>query len=306
MLFLIPNLCSFRSIGYRHQIPTVLLSSKLQTLTVRNLYRYWDNIQNVPIINLTVWEISLKQLHRLFFCTPMLKYLNVHLIFMHSSSVDDNTDYSHYYTTNLQKIVIHFFNGIFQDFKMFVKQTPSLKSLTISSRVETLIDAYGWQDLITISLPYLKTFKFEFTYVLENNDNIIIDKFKQFQNSFWLDQHHWYTEYVLDRYSAYIYTIPYISNTYILTPYTNRYSNKLINNFNKFNNVTNLILYQKTMKNKYEFYFSNVESLILENELKSSKYCEDRFLHEEHVLSLKMIINVNISSKCRIRYIPKI
>jgi len=69
--------------------------------------------------------------------------------------------------------------------------------------------------------------------------------------------------------------------------------------------VTNLILYQKTIKNKCEFYFSNVESLILENELKPPECREDRYLDEEHFPSLKMIMNLNnlkhltISSKCK-------
>jgi hypothetical protein len=147
---------------------------------------------------------------------------------------------------------------------MFIKQAPNLQNLTISSKVSSMIDAYGWQDLIKTSLPFLNIFKFKFVYSHKDNDNnIIMNKFQQFQNKFCQDEHHWYTEYVLDTDSAYIYTLPYISNTYTLTPYTNRHSNGFINDFNKFRNVTNLILYQKAMRTNCEFYFSNVESLIL-------------------------------------------
>ncbi len=59
------------------------------------------------------------------------------------------------------------------------------------------------------------------------------------------------------------------------------------------------------MKKECEFYFSNVESLTLEDELKSSEYFEDWYLYEEHVQSLEIIVNLNnlkhlnISSECR-------
>ena len=60
-------------------------------------------------------------------------------------------------------------------------------------------------------------FHFHFTFSLRNEENDILNKFEQFQIDFWHKQHHWYTEY-----SAVIYIIPYLLDTYTLKPHTKR------------------------------------------------------------------------------------
>ncbi|CAF0985946.1 unnamed protein product [Rotaria sp. Silwood1] len=259
----------------------------------------------------------LNELYELFSYIPMLKYLNIHNVWTYFEGYisKNNTISNRRCAINLQKIIINNFQHEFQDFKIFVEQTPNIKYLTICSNDKTMIDAYNWQTLIITSLSYLISFKFKFIYSRkddddDDNNNTIIDKFEQFQSNFWQDQHFWNTEYVLDKNLAYVYTIPYISDTYMLTPYTNRYCKKSINTLNIFNNVTNLILYEKIIRDKCEFYFSNVESLTLENVTDTLEYNNNYFLCVEHVQFLKTIVNLinlkhlNISSKCNIDVSP--
>ncbi|CAF3802779.1 unnamed protein product [Rotaria sp. Silwood1] len=112
---------------------------------------------------------------------------------------------NHRYENNLKKIIINDFQQEFQYFKIF-----------------------NWQNLIITSLPYLNNFEFKFICSCKD-DNTIINKFEQFQTSFWQEQHFWNTEYILNNDLAYIFTIPYSSNTYVLTSSTNRFYKKLIN-----------------------------------------------------------------------------
>ncbi|CAF1289709.1 unnamed protein product [Rotaria sordida] len=142
---------------------------------------------------------------------------------------------------------------------------PNLKSLILSiSQNQSIIDAYQSEHLIKSTLPYLDIFRFNFHCDLEENkDDAIVNKFKQFQSDFWQEEHHWYTEYVINKYSAWIYTIPYLSNKYVAHIDDIRYSNNLINNVNTFGNVADLTLDDDSPTKNCQFYFSNVTSLIL-------------------------------------------
>jgi hypothetical protein len=147
---------------------------------------------------------------------------------------------------------------------MILIKTPNLKSLTINAHVEKdIIDASQWQHFISYELPHLNIFKFKFTCRYFTRNKTIEKKFKEFQSDFWCIQHHWYTEYSLSKNSASIYTIPYISNRYELTPYTERYCNEFTNNVNVFDNVTDLIVVHDAITEKCQHYFSHVNSLTL-------------------------------------------
>ncbi|CAF3071085.1 unnamed protein product [Rotaria sp. Silwood2] len=316
MLPLISKLYSFYLIDYNYDVSTILPSGKLQLLAVYKISHNFNHIlKTFSIINLTISQCSLNELYKLFSYITMLKYLNIHKIWtgferysMSTNNNNNNTVSNRHCAINLQKVIINDFQQEFQYFKMFIGQIPNLKSLTICSKNDTMIDAYNWQDLITNSLSYLNSFKFKFIYLRTDDDDydIIIDKFEQFQSSFWQEEHFWNTEYVLNKHLAYVYTIPYVSNTYMLTPYTNRYGKKLINNLNIFKNVINLTLDQKIIREKCEFYFPNVESLTLENESDTLTYDDNCFLYIEHVQLLKTIVNLinlkhlYVSSICKI------
>ncbi|CAF1149513.1 unnamed protein product [Adineta ricciae] len=85
--------------------------------------------------------------------------------------------------------------------------------------------------------------------------------FKEFQNDFWQEEHHWYTLYVLDINSGMIFTIPYPFNDYKLIWYTNNFTNQSRNYDDLHKNVTNLQLYDNLSIKKYPFYFSNIKDL---------------------------------------------
>jgi hypothetical protein len=165
-----------------------------------------------------------------------------------------------------------------------------------------MIDAYRWKHLITSSLPQLTSFKFHFR-IYPSDD--ILNKFQKFQSDFWQKQHHWFVEYKLHEDLADIYTIPYISNTYIIRPHTNRYCNESINKSNIFGNVSDLILCKGALTFNGSYYFPNVTSLSI-GEIVYFEDIEDDCLELEHIDFFKMIVNLFnlrhliISSSCKI------
>ncbi|CAF4204646.1 unnamed protein product, partial [Rotaria sordida] len=203
MLPLVPKLCCIRLNDHEIEADKLLSTvsmSKLRILAISRLDSILVSTHEIlPIRNLTLSNCSLDELRQLFKYAPMLRYLNIENI------------HRNYRST---------YNDKFDELIELLKQTPNLKSLTISTDHKIdIIDAYQWEYLITSLLLHLHSFKFKFIYSLEDD---ILHTFKQFQSNFWLNKHHWYTEYKLEKDSALIYTIPYISNTYVLTPFTNR------------------------------------------------------------------------------------
>jgi hypothetical protein len=181
----------------------------------------------------------------------MLQYLNIQYIYKNNLLLYGNNSFTGDYLVYLKQLTINDFIGQFDDLIPLLKQTPNLKSLIIFAKNNRdMVDACQWEHLITSSLPRLTIFKFIFGSNLQDD---ILNKLEQFQGAFWQEQHHWFTEYVLDDNSAFIYTIPYTSNTYSITPHTNRYPNKSINNANTFDNVSNLLLYQEALTLKCSY-----------------------------------------------------
>jgi len=271
-----------------NEILTVLPISNLRVLSIPTLPSILTHTDATLIItHLTISGCSLDQLlYRLFRYVPLLKYLNIQNIYKTSHSIENC---NHHYAIHLKQIIIGNFEYLFEEFEMFIKLTPNLKSLAISALDNIcMIDAYQWEYLIKSSLSYLKIFQFTFgLYCRGKIRNDIVEKFKQFQNDFWCKQHQWFIEYVLDSNSAVIYTIPYMPNTYRLT----LCSNKLIDNFHKFDNVTDLILCYEAAREKCFSYFSNVTSLKLETTFIGSKQDDDHILRIKYIKSLKMIFN---------------
>jgi hypothetical protein len=278
------------------------LFSKLRKLSILQLdWFLWNNEKLSSITNLTLFVCNLDNFYYLLEYVPMLKYLHIHNI---EDFHDRNTKTSFNSRCNLhlKQLIINNFSSTFEDFEMYVKQTPNLRSLTISALdTKDMIDAYRWEQLITSCLSKLTRFKFEFTTSYsphKQNENIIV-KFRQFQTNFWEEQHHWFTEYMIQINFVSIYTIPYFSNFYILSTNYESYCKNLRDNVNTFINVTNLMLDQKSLSINCEYYFSNVTSLIL-------NLSNSELLTTEHIEYLKKIINLfnlkhlNISDYIRI------
>jgi hypothetical protein len=171
-----------------------------------------------------------------------------------------------------------------------------------------MVDACRWRHLITTSLPVLHIFKFKFHVGLLDHDDNILDEFQQFQSDFWHKEHNWYTEWILNKNEAIIYTIPYIyvSNKYVLKPYTKRYCNASVKNSNIFANVTDLTLFIEAMTDTCDSHFANVTSLRLDNDRIDENHAYP-FLKNKHIRSLNTIVNIchlthlDISSTCRMK-----
>jgi hypothetical protein len=183
---------------------------------------------------------------------------------------------------HLKKLIIGKFNYKFEDFVDLAKQTPNLRSLTISSHGDIImINAVQWKKLIISSLCYLNTFKFKFT-IDRKYTRITILCFKQFQNDFWIKKHNWYTHLLVDMHLLHIYTIPYLSNNFNIESAMKRITRGFVNNSNIFDNVTNLTLIRERITDKCLFRFPNVSSLKLLDSIQ-----------QPNELLLKMIVNLS-------------
>jgi hypothetical protein len=296
MLPLMSQLRSFRICSLENKVLTDLPISNLRILSVPTLQSILTDIDKTSMITyLTVSGCSLDQLLcQLFKYAPLLKYLNVTSIYKSSRLIKTDEFDLYHNAIHLKQIIINSFEYSFDEFEIFVKFIPNLKSLTISTFDNIcMIDAYQWERLIITLLPQLKIFQFAFGLYCRGKVRIgIIEKFKQFQNAFWCKQHQWYIEYVLDSNSAVIYTIPYAGNAYRLTFSTEKHSNQLINNLNTFDNVKDLTLCNGAISEKCYYYFSNVTSLKLESTIVSSRPDDDHRLRTKDIKPLQMIVNL--------------
>jgi hypothetical protein len=131
---------------------------------------------------------------------PKLRYLSIERIDSRTWRTTDKVVLLHDHPVHLQRLLIHSFDDEFDSLETLLQRTPNLKLLMVSNYYDPdIVDASRWQRLITTSLPLLDVFKFKFSVRLQYDDNDIVDKFQQFRSDFWHQQHHWYTEYVLDK-----------------------------------------------------------------------------------------------------------
>jgi hypothetical protein len=265
------------------------LFPKLRILSISRLHkpeRIFENITS-SITHLTLDECDLNDFYYLSKHAPMLKYLCINRIQYkkYPFNKDTKESFNGQGYLHLKQLILNDFQDSFDDFEMFVKLTPNLKSLTISPWHDDMIDANRWERLITSSLPYLDIFKFDFICSRSKNIYSSIVGSNQFQTDFWQKQHHWFTEYAITNRNIYIYTIPCILTNGILYPNCKRYSNHLQNNINTFVNMTHLKLYSDTLTKDCEYYFSNVISLKLISE-------NNEFLTIERIKYLEKIVNL--------------
>ncbi|CAF4343018.1 unnamed protein product, partial [Adineta steineri] len=181
---------------------------------------------------------------------------------------------------HLKELIIGNLQCTFMNFKIFAKQIPNLQILTISTRKNRdMFEANLWEHLIRISLPHLITFNFNFGYIYDCIDDCIYGciygciykrylykyMFDEFQTNFWQEQYNCFTEYINDKQSIFIYTIPYISNTFELTPNTTRYYNTMIN---KTNESDDEIIIKKRKQSSNDQQFNEKGYQYINNEYK--------------------------------------
>ncbi|CAF1427017.1 unnamed protein product [Rotaria sordida] len=303
MLPLISQLSCFRLIDSVHRINelfSVLPISHLRTLMIPTLPQDLKfTCEFSSIINLTIVDCYLNELFQILKTASKLKYFNVQQLSEKGRRLMNKDLHS----TNLKQLIIMDFAVKFDNLRIILKQTPNLQSLTINVYNNiNLIDAIQWEQLISSSLSYLDIFKFKFGCSYYKNSIEIHEKFKSFQSDFWCKKHHWYTEYSLSKNSVLIYTLPYLSNTYQLTSYTTRYCNALMKNDNTFDNIVELSIHPDAIREQCQYYFPYVISIELEDTWQFDNYY---FLENQHIKSLKMIVNLSnakhlkISSDCK-------
>ncbi len=311
MLPLLTNLRYFRMTGSSYgkdEILSSLPASTMQTLSIPRL-NVDLALKNpfMSLVNLTVSRCSIKGLCYFFKYLPNLQYLSIERIFKYTQLIIDELDLIATHAINLKQLGIHSYEDAFEWLGILLDRTPNLTLLMISANDNLeILNAWRWQNLITTSLPVLDFFKFKFSLPLINDDSDIVDKFQQFQTDFWHQQHHWYIEWIFDKYRALIYTIPYISDEYRISPYTKRYYNESINNAKTFANVIDLTLCPEAITDSYQYYFSNVKSLQLEEGRADDNYVYP-FFKTKRVQCLKTIVNLcnithlDILSECRLK-----
>ncbi|CAF4139736.1 unnamed protein product [Adineta steineri] len=201
--------------------------SKLQTLSIISSDFPFNTINEILFIkNLTISYCFLNELYQLLQHMPILKYLNIQCLNDDGHSYDTNRLNNTPCAIHLKEMIIEDLQCTFMNFEIFVKEIPNLQILTISARNNSdMFDANLWEQLIRILLPHLITFNFKFGYIYKDQYNIILNKF---QTNFWQKQYNCFTEYMTDKQSIFIYTIPYISNKFRLTSSTTRYNNTMI------------------------------------------------------------------------------
>jgi len=308
---LLTDLCYFHFTGYfekANKLRALLPAATLQTLSLSD--RNFDltiTDQFTSVVHLTLADWYYTDLYDLCKYLPNLQYLSIgslHRDYWYRNIDEPRQNIEH--VVHLKRLVINDCKVTFDVLEILLGQTPNLKLLQISVYYDIeIINASRWQHLITSSLPVLDIFKFEFYVEIDNDKKDIFDKFEQFQSHFWHHQHHWYTELTLNENEVFIYTIPYISNTYEVTPHTDRYANPSMNHINTFKNVTDLTLFIEAITDTCQYRFRNVESLDLTTEF-VGEYHASPVLRTKHIECLKSIVNLcklthlDITSKCRI------
>lgn len=278
MLPLLSQLSDFRfTIRDRQegQLLSFVPISKLYRLSVDN---FSDCIKPVDqpciITHITLSNCYLHNIYKVLENVPLLKYLNLQNL--SANELEDHVDFpQNYQFVHLKRMIMRNYRCNFEAFESFSAHTSNLQYLTMTADYnDEMIDAPRWEHLINTSLLQLNCFNFMFSSRPEDE---ILDNFKQFQNDFWHQQHHWYTDYAFNQKYAVIHTIPLIQNELYLTTSSIKYQ---LNKLNKFDNVKDLCLFYTVITNQSEYYFPNVTSLAMRQEFRREKGAREKIAFE--------------------------
>ena len=302
MLPLLFELTSFRLFESKivaDELISILPMSKLQQVSILSLNSTFTFIRQITSIkNLTISSLSLNELCQLLRYTPVLEYLNASNL---AEELYDTNNFKTYINTThliyLKYLILIDFECNFDDFEYLINHTPNVKSLTISSYIDSnMIDAFRWQQLITCSLSNLQIFKLKFGVYGPRKNNDILRKFEQFQNDFWIKEHQWDSEYSLTDHSAFLYTIPYLVDSKSIPLHSIRY----FNHINTFDNVRELNISDQDITQQCQYYFSNVTLLrIISLHKILNKDQEENFVSSlKRIVNLSNIEHIDIPLKC--------
>jgi hypothetical protein len=307
---MLPLICPLHSFTLSDtSVESEKLLSALPTSQLRNLQLPMLSVnlqlmnQFLLLTNLTISKCSTFSICQLLSTITNLKYLKVEDVSRYYDHTkiyfmgglyrqDPYENFAQDSSINLKHLIMIKFQGSYDELETILKRTPNLTNLTFHINDNNIdqINAKKLEHLIISSLPYLKILKFIIRCRHRSVYDFINYKFEKFQSDFWCKEHHWYTDYLVSNISAYIYTIPYMFNEYKLVPYTEIYYNNLINNIERFQNVTHLTIYLTALTGTCQYYFPHVTSLTLQANY--FKFGTSKVTKTD-IKYLKMIINLS-------------
>ncbi|CAF4182060.1 unnamed protein product [Adineta steineri] len=292
MLASLINLYYFSYTGLKHKTSAILSElskSKLRILSIREFQYSTPILKEMSITSLTISSCFSNELSEIFQYALALKYLKIEHLYVYTDG-HNPLKYSTGNAVRLKQLIINYCEVNFELIEQCLKRTPNLTSFTIKADYcLSMIDADRWQHLIESSLLHLRVFNFWFScFIRTDSYNGMLNKFQQFQTNFWSEQHHWHTNYEINKNSASIYTMPYVWNKYTLVTSINNYGN-----LNGFDKVTELVLSQMTIKYNSPYYFNNVKSLELINEDYFDIHPDEYMLQKDQIKFLNKIVNLS-------------
>ena len=297
MLPLLPNLRYFsveNKSYWQDRILRSLSSSTVRTLLLTKIPDHISLDHSFTFLtHLSVSSCSVNGLCQFFTHSPTLQCVKIKQLFRTYDTSSDQSQVQDEQANNLERLVVDSYHGNFQTFEVLLQQTPSLRFLVLNSSGDMdMIDGNRWRKLIRDTLPLLDNFKFIFRCSLEDDDHrMTADKFRPFQNSFWSDQHHWYTECAINEKKVCIYTVPYMLDSYEIMCNAKRYYSHPLKSADAFAKVTNLEVNIAAMTDLDQYYFPNVKSLALNNECAAADH-DYAYLKHKHISYLRSMVNL--------------
>mgnify|MGYP001031726828 CR=1 FL=1 len=279
MLPLLPNLNRLLLLNSKLNSLENIALPTLKILSVNSLGNFRE-ISAITHLSLqTISDIEL--IENIFQYLPFLKYLRLGII-RELNNRFGNKDFSE--ANNLKYFICDVLAvNKFIELEEIFRYTPNLTNLIISNGRIIKLNADDVQNTIESLLSLLRVFKFNFISHHRNTLAMAKSIFEQFQTEFWHRQHQWFTECIVSSDETHIYTIPNPTDNYNLFMCFDRFS---MNYINAFDNVRSLRLDPTEMNNKYQFYFSQIETLQLQG-------CGSKLqiIRNEDIERLKSMIN---------------
>lgn len=231
----------------------------LQKLSIFHLNLFISNsVSNLPLTHVTLSECESNDFLNLLKIFPVLKYLHINKLHYHYTP-DPNKFLDSQHHLHLTELMIDNFKSSFETLELFVKQTLNLQSLTICCFFFWMtFVAERWERLITQSLPDLNHFKFVGSAFIDQNsaENIL----EQYRSHFWRE-HHWFVEMIFGEGFAIIYTIPYVSKTFIGPLNGTKMNQKNEDQINALTHITHVTACEEIPTETCEYYFPNLRIL---------------------------------------------
>ena len=125
--------------------------------------------------------------------------------------------------------------------------------------------------------------------------------FPSFQTDFWLKEHHWYVECLVQNTFCMVYTVPYRTEFSQLPLQSRRISARFFDDAQIFEHVRKLVVSENDVCKHGKYYFSNVTSLITTDSLRIINEDDERHFIDclSSLLKLANLKHLELSLDCR-------